>query len=307
MTRNAFGSLPTGWPGDDVTQLLVGKAHPLFIVASTLCRHVSLSESPQDELEALLAQTYRYGLLSGLADVYIPILRQATAASNGQSAKDRLAKFRDVFGSLILLYDPLSATALSCLLNVPKAMIGSFPPRLQSVLDVGKLANGKTDPYSPIKLFHLSFRDFLVDATLRNIDEGKDFHKREARTHHCLAEQCLRLLSGGALKEDVCEVDAPGIKRADIERSRVLENLPKEVAYACIHWVRHAAESCETLADDGPVYAFLKQHFLHWFEAMSWLGKASQVIHDIGKLLAIKDVSYMRCRRWSAEQLTNNT
>jgi len=294
--RVTFGRpLPEEWPEDKDVQVLADKAYPLFIVASTICRYISLSKTPENELKALLsAQKHNYGPSSGLAEVYLTILQQATTAEGRQSTGDELSELRTVIGSLILLYDPLSATALSHLLNEPILSIGSFIVRLQSVLDIGKLADGQIDPYSPIKPFHLSFRDFLVDATLRNIDEGKDFHIHEAKTHHHLAEQCLRLLSSGPLKEDVCQIKAPGTRRAEVERSRVLDHLPREVEYACIYWVRHAAEGQEALDDNGSVYEFLKQHFLHWFEAMSWLGKASQVIRDIAKLLGIKDVSHMK-------------
>lgn len=42
--RNPYSSIATGWPGHGLIQVLVDKAHPLFIVAFTLCRYVSLSK-----------------------------------------------------------------------------------------------------------------------------------------------------------------------------------------------------------------------------------------------------------------------
>jgi hypothetical protein len=62
-------------------------------------------------------------------------------------------------------------------------------------------------------------------------------------------------------------------------------------AYACSDWVQHAVMSEEYLEDDGDVHRFLKVHLLHWIEALSWLGKTSDVIRLLGSLQSIVIVS----------------
>jgi hypothetical protein len=47
----------------------------------------------------------------------------------------------------------------------------------------------------------------------------------------------------------------------------------------------------EYLEDDGDVHRFLKVHLLHWIEALSWLGKTSDVIRLLGSLQSIVIVS----------------
>jgi hypothetical protein len=49
--------------------------------------------------------------------------------------------------------------------------------------------------------------------------------------------------------------------------------------------------SKEYLEDDGDVHRFLKVHLLHWIEALSWLGKTSDVIRLLGSLQSIVIVS----------------
>jgi hypothetical protein len=93
------------------------------------------------------------------------------------------------------------------------------------------------------------------------------------------------------LKEDVCGVKTYGTRRAAVERRTVDEHLPDEVAYACIYWVQHVARSGRQLRSNDEVHQFLEKHILHWIEAMSWLGKASDVIHNITALKYLVDVS----------------
>jgi hypothetical protein len=55
--------------------------------------------------------------------------------------------------------------------------------------------------------------------------------------------------------------------------------------------------SGEKLSDDEFAHEFLKLHFLHWMEAMGWLGKTADVIHQLEALQSIIDVSCIQPRR----------
>jgi len=58
--------------------------------------------------------------------------------------------------------------------------------------------------------------------------------------------------------------------------------------------VQHAVMSKEQAKDDGIVHKFLEKYLLHWMEALSWLGKASRIIHNLRDLQSIVDVSQAR-------------
>jgi hypothetical protein len=288
---NPFGSLPTDWAKPSDIKLLVNKSHPLFIIAFTICKILSSSNEPQEDLRQIVLQKNGNGVSTGLAAVYLPILQQAVATTSKGGTKESLPLFRKIIGSLILLYDPLSVTSLSRLLVRSIREVGTFIPPLRSVLNLPERVDGTLDPLGAIKPFHLSFRDFLVDPDLAADDEGKKFWIDEAQAHKQLAGHCLRLLRGGTLMEDVCRTNAPGTRRAAINQAVIAKNLPEEVAYACSYWVQHIVTSGERLEDDDDVHRFLRNHLLHWIEALSWLGKASDVIHSLGSLRAIVDVS----------------
>jgi hypothetical protein len=290
--RDAFSSLSAGWFEATVIDLLVDKSHPLFIVAFTICRLLSLSDKPQEDLNMLLTETSGHGVAGGLGSVYLPVLRQAVPIIGGQDVANQALRFRKIIGSLILLFNPLSALSLSNLLGTQLQDVGAFIVPLQSVLNVAKTAEGRHDPHRTIKLFHLSFRDFLLDPRLAGDSEGSVFWVDKTRGHRNIGDHCLRLLSNGALKEDVCGVQAPGTRRAAIERRTVDEHLSDEVAYACCYWIQHFVSGKEQIKDDGAVHRFLQKHVLHWIEALSWLGKTSDVIYNIAALRSLIDVSH---------------
>lgn len=281
--KHLFTSLPADWPHNDSKQTLVERAHPLFIVAFTLCRLVDVAKDPEGQLDWILAQRAGYGLQTALADTYLPILRQAISAEDKQTQHDSLHTLQAILGPLVLLNNPLSVEALTRLLNVSVTDVEALLVHLQSVLSVPKSME------APIKLFHLSFRDFLVDPELQKESE---FWVDEAKSHGRLAEACILLLSTSTLKEDVCGVGALGTRRESVKRTRIAKALPEAVAYACCYWVQHSIASKKDMIDDGVVHSFLRHHLLHWMEAMSWLGKIAEVIYGLEALQSIVHVSF---------------
>jgi hypothetical protein len=101
------------------------------------------------------------------------------------------------------------------------------------------------------------------------------------------------LLESGVLKEDICETRAFGTTREVLEKSAVDAHIPEAVAYACYHWMQHFVESDELIKDEDAVHQFLEKHLLHWIEAMSWLGKTSEIEEHLNALKAAVDVSYI--------------
>jgi hypothetical protein len=278
--------LPAEWPGEQKTRALVVQAMPLFIFAFTVSRYISAN--PRRNLATMLLQS-RDKSLTGLKGTYLPILDQVIASEGDGEQKDRILDFKAVVGSIVLLYDPLSASALARLLKVEVGDIGRVLRPLHSVLNIPRASDGKIDRMTPITLFHLSFRDFLLDPELKSQNV---FWVQADETHRTLAMRCIRLLESGGLKEDICGVLRPGTRRADVAKSSVRTSLPEDVAYACCYWIQHISMSNSRLDDEGAVHHFLQKHLLHWMEALSWLGKASDVIHSLETLKSIIAVSH---------------
>ncbi|KAI7202606.1 hypothetical protein KC316_g1743 [Hortaea werneckii] len=159
--KHPFTALPAGWPHDDSKYALVERAHPLFIVAFTLCTSVEVAKDPKGQLDWILAQQRGFGSRTALADTYLPILRQAVSAKNKETQHDNLDTLQAILGPLVLVSNPLSVEALTMLLQVSVHEVEPLLVNLQSVLSVPKSMQ------APVKLFHLSFRDFLVDPELQ--------------------------------------------------------------------------------------------------------------------------------------------
>lgn len=289
--------LPPQWPGDENIDLLVKKAVPLFIFAFTLCRYIAAN--PERNLNYMLREKTDKSL-SGLKDTYLPILDSIVVSEGDGSAEDRILDFKRVAGTIVLLYDPLAASALASLLNLRIGDVDRVLRPLHSVLKIPRTPDGKMDCTAPITLFHLSFRDFLVNSAL---EKENRFWTDAKETHRMLGMHCIRLLESGGLKEDVCGVVAPGTRRSAVAKSKVHSSLPEDVAYACCYWARHVVSSGNRIKDSDTVLRFLQKHVLHWVEALSWLGKTSDVIHTITALRSVVDVSHTLTQTRSARYL----
>lgn len=278
--------LPADWPGEQNICTLVDQAIPLFIFASTVSRYIHAS--PQWNLATILRQSKEMSV-PGLKSTYFPILNQIVMSADDGLDNERISEFKSIVGSIVLLYDALSASALANLLGVQIGDVGRVLRPLHSVLDVPRASHGKLDRATPITLFHLSFRDFLVDL---DSTAPNRFWINASETHGMLGMYCIRLLESGSLKEDVCGLVAPGTRRSEVAKSTVRSSLPESVAYACCYWVQHCADSEERIKDGSAVHQFLQKHMLHWIEALSWLGRASDVIHNFAALRSLVDVSH---------------
>ena len=278
--------LPCQWPGDENIGLLVDKAVPLFIFAFTVCRYIAAN--PERNLDTILRQSPDKSL-PGLKGTYLPILDSVVVSEGDGEAEDRILDFKRVAGTIVLLYNPLAAFSIARLLNLRIGDVDRVLRPLHSVLNIPRAPDGKMDCTTPITLFHLSFRDFLVDSALEH--ESKLWvNAKEA--HRTLGMHCIRLLESGGLKEDICGVIAPGTRRSAVARSKVHSSLPEDIAYACCYWVQHVMSSGDQIKDSDTVLRFLQKHVLHWVEALSWLGKTSDVIHNIAALRSVVDVSH---------------
>ncbi|RDW68812.1 NACHT and WD repeat domain-containing protein [Aspergillus mulundensis] len=271
--------LPPDWPGESVIRGLVQTAIPLFIFAATVCRFIGdrAWADPKAQLEKILQYRAAAQLreLDKLDATYLPILSQLN--STNKAAQQSLnVEFRLIVGSIVMLAEPLSANSLASILAVDPAVINRRLMSLHSVLGV------PDSPTLPIKMLHLSFRDFLVDSDKR---ETNPLWIDEKAAHRNLANACFDLLfPGNNLKKNICGLTVPGMARTDIPDAVITTCLPPHARYACLYWVHHLERSDIQLNDQHRTLAFLTQHLLHWLEALSLLGCVSDSIAMIRSL-----------------------
>lgn len=269
------------WPSENVIKELITMSAPLFICAATVCRYIENSKwEPEIRLAELLKDQAKYA--AKMDKTYLPILTQLidNQDDNESEQQQLLQEFQEIVGAIILLTVPLSINALSLFLGLEPDLISNRLNLFQSVLSVPKNRD------LPVRVLHLSFRNFLVRSQSR-------FLVNEPKKHMDITMRCLIIMRGG-LKKNICGLEGYGIKRAEIDTRSIHQHLPPELQYSCCYWVYHLAQSEDVAAAIDDIFLFLQEHFMHWMEAMSLLGVVSEVLGIIDQLQSVIRVSFSR-------------
>ncbi|GMG38934.1 unnamed protein product [Aspergillus oryzae] len=252
-------SLPPDWPGNDNVERLVQMAVPSFIFAATLCRFVGDRDwLPEKRLAAVL-QDETATATSDMDRTYIPVLNQLLASKNKRDSRQLLQEFQNIIGVIILLATPLSVVALAQLTSISTDDISNRLNRFYAVLNVPE------DLEAPVRILHLSFRDFLVST------EGK-FHVDEKQTHRKIASHCLRVMET-RLEHNICGLASYGTQHKDIDPQVINQHLTAELQYSCRYWVYHLKQSQGRISE-SEILSFLRKRFLHWLEALALIGSS---------------------------------
>ena len=296
--RGLFPHLPENWPGEYAIDSLAQKAECLFIFAATVCRFIKESESdPRKRLDQILSSQIQTdtdvemsdsdrsaegAYTKGLDDIYLEILSSSILRKSKSEARNVKSKrFRNVVGPIIILYDMFGIRDLTQLLSIEDYRMNGVLDSLRSVLDIPE------NPGHPIQLLHESFRDFLLDPS-RCLSRDLQINGQEA--HATILRRCLEILNN-RLRRNICNQSVPGLGPKELKNETLDFSLPKYLRYACQYWVRHLEQLCPVeraivgFCDGGEVHLFLKNHLLHWLEALGWIGKISEGVHMI---LALK-------------------
>ncbi|KAI5842018.1 hypothetical protein BZA05DRAFT_360237 [Tricharina praecox] len=269
--------LPTQWPSEATLERLVDKADGLFIYAATVCRFIDNKDCyPPDRLTSVLEDTVHIGSPAQQLDViYTKVLGTAIPVEDSGSPgiERQIHLFKRAIGSIVILIDSLTATALGQLLGARLGEVEGILKSLSSV--VGYSDSGDTT----IRLLHPSFRDFLLDSG--RCDDR--FRIMGDNAHEDLALCCLEVMSRH-LKQDICSLELPSTITSEVDLSILQRCLPQEVRYACRYWLVHLQRSKVELCHQNTgseslhhrVHTFLKKHFLHWLEALSLLGNLAE-------------------------------
>jgi len=289
VLRSGWDTLPSDWPGRETINLLVSRAHGLFIYASTVCRFLEQNGKqwpPEDLLHLALPQngTENFSLwkpsgtimthespTKDLDIIYAQILEHSLRDISNEDKQQIAGIFKQVVGTIVILSSPLSTAAIASLLDLKEQFVRARVQNLRSVLDVPDSRE------YPIRLLHPSFRDFLLD---KKRCSDRQLWVDERKAHTALADFCIRLMSD-KLRRDICSLHLPGVLAEDVEADQIRRHLSSELQYACRYWMHHLQKSGLHLHDDGPVHIFLQEHWLHWLEALSLMRKVSEAIHAI--------------------------
>ena len=277
-------SFPPDWPGDESIRILIERAVPLFIAAATVCRFIGdVNWNPRKRLQAILKDQSPY--ISKMGTTYLPVLKQLLVRQDKWETRELIEDFKKIVGAIIVLATPLSANALGRLLDKEPEDIRYRLARLHSVLNISD------DLDAPVRLLHLSFRDFLLDSKTKEEAESEQFWIDEKAVHQTLTDRCLKVMQQ-CLRKNICNLPDDGTQRNEIDVYSINRHLPLELRYACRYWTHHLVRSRNPVTWMSQALSFLEEHFLHWVEAMSILGRTSEVLRIINSLASVMQVSF---------------
>jgi hypothetical protein len=131
-----------------------------------------------------------------------------------------------------------------------------------------------------VYFIHQSANDYLTANA-----SGIIFPAGRGGIHYDMFSWSLDALSK-TLRRDMYNLQDPG---------SMVENVPDPdplgpIRYSCLFWVDHLCKAddqslADHMFDDGEIFTFLREHFLHWLESLSLIHKLSDGILLIRKLL----------------------
>ena len=272
-------NLTEDWPSSSDVEILCKKAAGFFAYASTIVKFVaSKNRLPSERLARItsLPQSTTEEGRSGIDLLYIQVLEQAVRYMRADDEEFR-SHFRTVVGAVLLVFDPLSAEALSYLLRVT-SIFGALRPLHSLFLVPDSIED-------PILTFHKSFSDFLTDPE-RCTDERFFI---EPATHHAeILFSCLDLMKE-RLKRNICNLDDHAVlsQVKDLSACRK-DNIGDALEYACRFWTKHLlgipSNSSHVEEVQKAINKFFTTHLLFWIEALALTGN-----FDVG-VYAMNDV-----------------
>jgi hypothetical protein len=265
------------WPSQETIDRLVNQAGGLFIWAVTAYRYISRGGVFANDrlLEVLGGANDESAPQACLDRIYLTVLCKAVDGNYREREKRELhASLHTVLATIAVLAAPLDRHSLSEISATTTDVVNRALPGLQSIIHIPE------EPQDPVRLHHASFRDFIVDPSRCN---DARFSVHQQLQHETLAGNCLRLMSQH-LREDICGLQAPGIRISQIDRRKIDASLRPALQYACRHWGHHVQQAAEHWAGPRAILTFLHEHLLHWLEALSLIGELAEAVHVLSGL-----------------------
>ena len=280
-----------GWPTKEQLDLLCKRAAGLFVYAVATIKFIDHTHNgPEEQLDRLLqssessAHEGRVELKENvtLDSLYMSILQVAFGRDNPEDD----SRMRSVLGAVTLVVDPLPPFAISALLGLHTESVFRRLLSMHSLLLL-------RDVNQPVRSFHKSFPDFIVDPT-RCIN--KRFHVSPPDHHLELLVGCLELMNR-KLEKNICNLPdgATNSEVADL-RERNERCIDSALRYACKSWHRHLVSEHTVRKPEvvSTLHRFLEKKFLFWLEVLSVLGatrEAVDALDIVAKRLEVCQIS----------------
>ena len=268
------------WPSLSDIEILCKKAAGFFIYASTVVKFInSRTDSPAKRLFVItsLPQSTVEGRL-GVDQLYTEVLKQAFCDVHPDNSQGYF-HFQAVVGVVLLIFNPLSIKGLSELLGCDTYHIRSTIHSLHSLLHV------PDNTEDPIRIFHKSFPDFLLDS---DRCQDKQFFVESTSHHTEILLACLRIMEK-KLKKNICDLDDYAVlsEVKDLSTQKKA-HIGDALEYACRFWTKHLLEipSSSPHAEEvqNSIDKFFTVHLLHWIEVLALTGNLGAGVYAMNDI-----------------------
>ena len=267
------------WPTEEQVDILCERAGGLFVYAMAAVKFIGeRNSSPKKQLDRLL-QSQGSSVLEGrtrlktsatLDSLYTSILQEAFGADNPENDP----RLRSVLGAVVLAANPLSPSTIAALLGFELEEVLPLLSSLHSLLIL------REDTDLPVRPFHKSFPDFIVDPARCTNPRFRAFPP----DHHAeLLSGCLETMNQ-ELERNMCKLP-DGVTNSEVIdlKERVEEHIGQVLEYACRSWHKHVVGTIP--ARIIPILQrFLEEKFLFWLEVLSILGAAKEAVEALGAI-----------------------
>ena len=244
-----------GWPTEEQLDLLCERAAGLFVYAVATIRFIDhRHKTPKRQLDHLL-QSPESSVFEGrtkftanatLDSLYTSILQEAFSDDDPEDDP----KVRSVLGAVVLAANPLSPSAIAVLLGFDIEEVFLLLSSAHSLLTLHE------DIDHPVRPFHKSFPDFIVDpARCAN----PRFHVYPPDQHKELLIGCLELMNR-SLEQNMCKLP-DGLINSEVDDlgGRTKKYIHRPLEYACRSWHKHLID---TTPAHRPEITLALHHFL---------------------------------------------
>ncbi|KAK4108026.1 hypothetical protein N656DRAFT_784549 [Canariomyces notabilis] len=191
---------------------------------------------------------------------------------------------KQVLAVLCSTYRPITIQELTSFIDISE----SISDDLEFLTEIiGLCGSFLTLRESIIYFVHQSAKEFLLKDAVDEI-----FPSGMAVLHYGIFTQSLHVMSM-ALRHDIYGLATPGFPIKNVNPPDL--DLLAATRYACVYWVDHLYDwqsskntnHLDVFQDGGVIDDFLRQHYLHWLEALALCRSMSQGVLSMAKLESI--------------------
>ena len=250
------------WPSHHLLHDFARKSEGLFIWAFTVCKYLRNMTRPDKEVDKFLSDRNQSSIPTGLPveetmdKLYQTILNRCNWAD-----ESFVEGYGLYMGAVVAAKIPLSSLALQSLHQTCSSL-----PVPDVFRPLNSLMNNVDHPNQPIRVAHLSLRDFLTSRAPEQFRLDKKEHSQR------LALLCLKVMNRNL------NPSMPGLQAMphwETMPDITDHDISEELWYACRFWTDHITDSGPNVSDEliDELLKLLSVHMVPWMGIVTAKGQ----------------------------------